>query len=172
MRSRRVVLAALVAGCAGNVPAPAPAPSEAMPELRIQQRSGAEAPTPEATAIPELALDGRRVTLTAADADLRVLLPLLAEAAGVSLVLGPDARGTVSVHFEDMDAMAAIRQVLGQAGLTIVAPLQPPDRPTVFYTMPMDVDELTAEQIQAHFGVTAEVARFLVESRVPPDGPG
>lgn len=168
MRRVHAVLVALIAGCAGNT-APRPAPpmgTESMPELRIQQRAGAEEPTPAPVPL-DLSREGRRVTLTAADADVRVLLPLLAEAAGVSLVLGPDARGSVSVHFEDVDAMAAIRQVLRQAGLTIISPLEPPDRPTVFYTVPVNVDALSAEEIQAHFGVSAEVARLIVESRPP-----
>ena len=160
---RRFAWCIVLAGCAAPPrAAEEPAP---MPELRVQQRVGAEEPTPaEPEVIP--VTDGR-VTLTATDADVRVILPLLAEAAGISMVLEPDVRGTVSVHFERVPALEALRETLSLAGLAVLAELRPPGGGTVFYTVPVSIDALTAEEIRARFGVSADMARFIVQARPP-----
>lgn len=168
VRGRGLIMVALLTACVpAQMPEPAPPAPERMPELRVQQRAGAEAPEPPVHVRMELPSQGQRVTLTATDADLRSVLPLLAEAAGVSLVVGPEVQGTVSVHFEDVPAIQAILETLRQAGLMIVVPLRPPTGPTVFYTVPVNVNEAGVEQIQTHFGVSADLARFVVQARLP-----
>ena len=155
---------------AGAPPAPAPAPAAlpALPPLAVEQTEGV-APlrrAPAATA-GSLRDSGRTVTLTAANVDLRVLLPLLAEAAGVSLVLGPEVRGTVSVSLRAVPARAALESVLEEAGLSLAGAsrLAAPWGPTVFYPIPVNVTTASAETIRRRFDVSAELARFVVESR-------
>ena len=108
----------------------------------------------------------RRVTLTASDADARTLLLWLAQEAGVSLVVAPDVKSRVSVHFEDVQAHDAMRAIMAEAGLSVLtAPRQPNWPPVVFYQMPVNVNEVSAERIIERFGVSAELAQWIVESR-------
>ncbi len=160
------VAVVVLAACAGAAEPPSPAPGP-MPELRVQQRAGAEEPEPLRMEL-QVPTEGR-VTLTATNADVRVILPLLAEAAGVSLLVEPDVQGTVSVHFEDVPALDALRETLDQAGLVVVTSLRPPGGPTVFYTVPVNLNEATVAEIRARFGVSEELARFIVRTRVPPE---
>lgn len=107
------------------------------------------------------------VSLTAMDADLRVLLPALAEAAGVSLIVPRDLRGAVSLHLVDVPAMEALERVLAAADLSLIEPLASPWSPARFYVVPVNVNEADAATIMARFGVSAALARFIVRSRVP-----
>src|SRR6478672_3451736 len=58
---------------------------------------------------------GGRITLTSTNAELRDLLPLLASAAGVNLVMGPEVTGRVSVRFQNVRAIDALNAVIEQA---------------------------------------------------------
>ena len=108
----------------------------------------------------------RRVTITASNADARGLLLWLARESGVSLVVAPDVTSRVSVHFEDVQAHDAMRAIMAEAGLSILtAPLQPNWPPVVFYQMPVNLNEVSAERIMERFGVSAEMAQWIVESR-------
>lgn len=109
------------------------------------------------------------VTLTAVGTDVRSLLAVLAEAAGVDLVVGPAVTGRVTVHLEDVPAREALERVVRETGHMITRPLEVPFPPTVFYVMPVNMNEADAATIQVHFGVSAEMARFIVRSRVPPN---
>jgi hypothetical protein len=110
---------------------------------------------------------GPPVTLSAANVDIRALLPVLAEAAGVSLVLGPDVTGRVSVNLKGVPARTALEAVLAEAGLSLAgeSSLQAPWGPTVFYAVPIDIDRASAAAIQRRFGVSPEVAEWLVANR-------
>lgn len=141
-----------------------------LPTLRVEQMAGREEPVipPGVTLELDAPRQGERVTLTATDTDLRVLLAALADAAGVDLVVGPDVQGRVTVHFEDVPALEALNRLVVETGYMITAPLRPPWGPTVFYTIPVNVNEADAELIRARFGVSAELARFVVRARIPP----
>lgn len=108
-----------------------------------------------------------RVTVNASQADVRVLLPALAQIAGVSLVLDSTARGTVAVHFENVPAIEALRSVIDAAGLTIEGEPEKPWPPAVFYQVPVNVNTATAGVISARFGVSPKLAAFIVRSRRP-----
>jgi type II secretory pathway component GspD/PulD (secretin) len=155
-----VALAAVATSCAP--PAPRVVVVEPpLPPLRVEQvAEPGVAPASEAGR-------GERVTLTAADTDLRALLALLAESAGVSLVLGPEVRGRVTVRFEDVPARDALDEVVRATRLMMVEPLRAPWGATVFYVVPVNVNEADAALIQARFGVSPELARFLVRARAP-----
>lgn len=123
---------------------------------------------PEAVSRDPLAALGatRRVTLTASNAEARTLLLWLAQEAGVSLVVAPDATARVSVHFENVQAHDAMRAIMAQAGLSVLtAPRHPNWPPVVFRQMPVNVNEASAERIIERFGVSVEMAKWIVESR-------
>jgi hypothetical protein len=108
----------------------------------------------------------RRVTITASNADARALLLWLAEEAGVSLVVAPDVTSRVSIHFENVRAGDAMRAIMAEAGLSVLtAPRQPNWPPVVFHQAPVNLDGATAEQIMDRFGVSAEMAQWIVENR-------
>jgi hypothetical protein len=109
----------------------------------------------------------RLVSLTAADVSVRELLPLLAEAAGVDLVLSPEVEGRVSVRFLDVPAAEALDAVMAQAGLAAPAPpLSVPWIPAVvFYELPVNVNMADALTLQRRFGISAAAAALIVASR-------
>lgn len=169
----QVAVTIVLLGFAGACRAPAGAPAEPLPPLAIYEITPADSarvqvsPAPTTAPDPIAALGAtRRVTLTANNADVRTLLLWLAEEAGVSIVVSPDVTTRVSVHFEEVQAHDAMRAIMAEAGLSVLtAPRQPNWPPVVFYQMPVNVNAATPEEIVARFGVSAEMARWIVESR-------
>ena len=108
----------------------------------------------------------KRVTLTSSNADARTLLLWLAQQAGVSIVVSPDVATRVSVSFTDVPAGDAMRAIISQAGLSVLAASAgSPWPPVVFFQLPVNVNEASAETIAARFGVSTEMARWIVEAR-------
>jgi len=108
----------------------------------------------------------KRVTLTSSNADARTLLLWLAQQAEANIVIAPDVQARVSVSFRDVPVVEAMRAVVAEAGLSVLlGPSQAPWPPVVFYQLPVNVETATAEVIAARFGVSAELAKFIVESR-------
>lgn len=169
----RFAAATLLAALLGACRAPAGEPAEPLPPLAVYEITPADSsrvqvsPAPTTAPDPIAALGAtRRVTLTANNADARTLLLWLAEEAGVSIVVSPDVTARVSVHFEDVQAHDAMRAIMAEAGLSVLtAPRLPKWPPVVFYQMPVNVNAATPEQIVVRFGVSAEMARWIVESR-------
>jgi hypothetical protein len=168
----RVSLAAagvlLLAAC--RVPSagfPDPLPPIPVYEIRTVPDSGVVI-----TRVPgqePFASSTRRITLTATDASARTLLIWLAQEAGMNLVVAPDVNARISVNFRDVPADVAMRAIIAEAGLSVLtAANQPLWAPVVFHQPPVNVNEATAESIVARFGVSAELARWIVESRPRP----
>ncbi len=135
--------------------------------IRITTISGA-LPTLPQELVPQsgAGASAKRITLTAVDADVRSLLIALAKEAGISLVVSNDVRRRVSVSFKDASPEEAIRAIIAEAGLTVVDPPSERAMPTVvFYQLPVSVDEAPAEAIAARFGLSADLAKWIVESR-------
>lgn len=109
---------------------------------------------------------GERITLTSTNADLRDLLPLLASAAKVNLVMGPEVRGRISVRFQNVRAIDALNAVIEQAGLVVgdPAPEAPWPRP-VFYDLPVNVNKASAATLRARFDITQRLADWIVAGR-------
>lgn len=157
----------LIAGCASARTAPPPATAPALPPalpplavevLTVPQR-GLNAPD---------AVKGKtsRLTLSASNVDVRELLPAIASAAGVSMVMAPDVRGRVTVHFVNADARDVLRAVIEQAGLTVgpvelIAPFPKP----LFLDLPVNVNEASGAAMQVRFGISAALAELIVTSR-------
>lgn len=132
-----------------------------------EERAGmAIAPSTARDPLAELGAT-KRVSLTASNADARTLLLWLAQQAGVSLVVSPDVNARVSVSLNNIPAADAMRAVISQAGLSVLASSPgAPWPPVVFHHLPVNVNEASAETIAARFGVSTEMARWIVESRV------
>jgi len=159
-----VVAAIVAADCALPRPAPVPAPPPVivaeMPALPVQ------AVVSDSSSSAASQIRGGRVTLSAANADLRDVLTLLANAADVNLVVGPDVRGRISVRFQNVPAIDALYAVIEQAGLSIggAAPEAPWMKP-VFYDLPVNVNFASAAAIRQRFEVTQPLAIWIVKAR-------
>ena len=149
--------------------APAPAPLTDIPVYELT-RPTADAPyaiTRSTTRDPLTELGAtKRVTLTANGADVRTLLLWLAQESGVSLIVSPDVSARVSVSFTDIPAAEAMRAVMAEAGLSVLASrMQPAWPPVVFHQLPVNINTASAEVIASRFGVSRELANWIVTSR-------
>lgn len=162
-----LALCFLVVGCASSRTAPAPTNSPvlppALPPLSVEVLT---VPSKSVTAPDAVKGKGSRLTLSASNVDVRELLPALASAAGVSMVMAPDVRGRVTVHFVNADARDVLRAVIEQAGLTVgpvelIAPFPKP----LFLDLPVNVNEASAAAMQVRFGISAALADLIVTSR-------
>ncbi len=166
-RNSRSTAIALLAGCAAcmqpaarapQAPKPVPSSERELPALPIEAVSVKSRPAGSDSS--------SRITLNSSNADLRQLLPLLANAAGVNLVMGPDVSGRVTVHFQNVAAIDALRAVIEQAGLTVGDPaLTAPWEKPVFYDLPVNVNQASAATIRARFDVSKEMADWVVTAR-------
>jgi hypothetical protein len=162
------LLGAACVPAAAPAPAATPTPMNALPPLAVEQTAGIVRSSALAgSALGRATEQGPPVTLTAANVDIRALLPVLAEAAGISLVVGPEVTGRVSVNLREVPARLALETVLSEAGLTLAgeSPLTAPWGATVFYAIPFHLDDASAAEIQRRFGVSREIAEWLVASR-------
>ncbi len=155
-----VALGMLSAACAPSL-RPLPSAGAELPPLPVEQVS--------ITIIPPATGDrpasGPRVTLTTSRADVRILIPALAQIAGVSVVMDTTVRGAVAVRFENVPAIDALHSVIDAAGLAIEARIEKPWPESVFYHVPVNVNTATAGVISARFGVNQKMAEFIVRSR-------
>jgi hypothetical protein len=175
-----VAASGLLGGCRlSSDPAPAPLPADGerrIPDVPVYEISpsrgpGADSggmviqPAPNRDPLSRLASD-KRVTLTTSTADARTLLLWLAQQGGLDLVVSRDVQARVSVSFKDVPVVDAIRAVIAEAGLSVLtADALSPWPPVVFYHLPVDVNQANEDVIVARFGVSREMARWIVESR-------
>ncbi len=123
---------------------------------------------------PTLALDaritaaGRRVTLTADNADAREVLIAIGNMAGVPLIVSSQIRSRVSTVLVDIAAEDAIQAIAAVIGVAVLRPVAPGQATIVFLQEPVNVNSATAGKIAARFAVSAEMAKLLVESRTAP----
>jgi hypothetical protein len=112
------------------------------------------------------------ITVNAVDADARNLLIAIAQEAGINMVVSSDVRSRVTVRFLNIPAMEAVRAIILQAGLQVAEPPMSGASPAVvFYHLPINVNEASRETIETRFGVSAEMAKWIVESRLPTQKP-
>lgn len=165
--------AATVLGCRPSAPLGDPAaPLPSIPVYEITPNADSSrlviAPAPGRDPVAALGAQ-RRVTLTASDAEARTLLLWLAEEAGVNLVVSPDVRVRVSVNFANVPAEEAMRAIITQAGLSVLAARSgSPWPPVVFFQPPVNVNEASADEIVTRLGVSAEMAKWIVDARQRP----
>lgn len=160
MRAALVAAVMLATACAPPIK-PLPRAGDDLPPLPVEEVSIITVPPP-AGALPG---DQPRVTLHASRADVRVLIPALAQIAGVSVVMDTTVRGTVAVRFENVPAIEALHSVVDAAGLAIEAEIDKPWAESVFYQPPVNVNTAPAGVISARFGVSGKLAEWIVKSR-------
>jgi len=107
----------------------------------------------------------RLITVTAVDADARSLLIAIAREAGINLAVSSDVRRRVSVSLTNAPADEAIAAIIAQAGLSISRPSTAPA--VVFYQLAVNVNQAPAETIAIRFGISSDLAKWLVENRSP-----
>src|SRR5688500_7480064 len=113
----------------------------------------AEAIVVERAAPPVVVDTGRRISVRAIDADARALLGGIAREAGINLLVSTDIARRVTLTLTDVPAMLAIREIALAANLTIESP-QTAVRPSiVYYQLPVNINEASAETIAVRFGV-------------------
>lgn len=159
---RLFVLAACasITACAPTIK-PLSRPADELPPLPVEEVSIITTPPPAGAPASTQPL----VTLSASRADVRVLIPALAQIAGVSVVMDSTVRGTVAVRFENLPAIDALRSVIDAAGLAIETGVEKPWAESVFYQPPVNVNTATAGVISARFGVSGKLADWIVKSR-------
>lgn len=171
-------VALLLAGCGIQQPLFGPRPQAApeaqaapLPPLPVEQiapQPYGERPIVTPPENPLAGFDpGETITLSAVDVDVRALLPALAEAADLSLVMGPEVQGRVTVNLVDVPAIEALEVVLTEADLMIAqAPLVAPWGPAVFYTLPVNVWTADEQLIRVRYRVSEEMAKWIVETQL------
>ena len=158
----RLALIAFVAvsACAPAIK-PLPPVTGELPPLPVEEVSIVTTPPPAGAHPGAQPL----VTLNASRADVRVLIPALAQIAGVSVVMDSTVRGTVAVRFENVPAIEALHSVIDAAGMAIEAKPEKPWPESVFYLPPVNVNTAPAGVISARFGVSGKLADWIVKSR-------
>jgi hypothetical protein len=145
-------------GIPRTVPLPRPLPGLPM-QSQILERPSRSIPF---TAVSSAKL----ITVNAVDADARNLLISIAQEAGINMVVSPDVRSRITVRFLNIPAMEAVEAIILQAGLQVAAPAISGAAPAVvFYQLPINVNDASRETIEARYGVSSEMAKWVVESR-------
>jgi hypothetical protein len=159
------VSVAMLVSCRPQSP-PEPLPAIPVYEIRPTDEGGAAiVPAPARDPLGTVSTS-KRVSLTSNNADARTLLLWLAQEAGVSILVSPDVSSRVSVSFNNVPAIDAMRAIISQAGLSVLSSaMQSPWPPVVFHQLPVNVNEASIETITARFGVSLELAKWLVENR-------
>ena len=112
------------------------------------------------------------ITVNAVDADARNLLISIAQEAGINMVVSSDVRSRITVRFFKIPAMEAVQAIILQAGLQVAEPAMSGAAPAVvFYHLPINVNEASRETIEARFGVSSEMAKWIVDNRSPTQKP-
>lgn len=127
----------------------------------------AEALVEQRTAPPRVENLGERISVRAIDADARALLVGIAREAGINLVVSSDVNRRVSLNLVDVPAIQAINEIAAAANLTIATPEDRTLPPVVYYQLPVNINSASAETIALRFGVSLELARWIVEARKP-----
>jgi hypothetical protein len=170
-RALSVAIAALcLASCRPSHAAnPRPLPNIPVYAIRPSDSTGVRIAPARATDSVAALGATKRVTIATSNADARTLLLWLADQAGVSLVVAPDVNARVSVSFTNVPAGEAMRAIMAKAGLSVLTPgFNGPWPPVVFYQLPANINEASADTIVALFGVSPEMAKWIVESRSKP----
>jgi hypothetical protein len=156
-----------LASCLFQRGVPEPLPAIPVYEITPREEGAGVSISPSRSGDPLADLGAtKRVSLTANMADVRALLLWLAREAGVSLLVAPDVSARVSVSFNNVPAVDAMRAIISQAGLSVLTSgLQTPWPPVVFHQLPVNIDEASAETLAARFGVSLEMAKWIVDAR-------
>lgn len=110
-----------------------------------------------------------RVTITADNADAREVLLAIARLGGLDVVVSSQIRTRVTAHLIDVPAYQAIQAIADVTGLGVLRPAAPGGATVVFFQEAVNVNDAKAAKIGSRFGVSSELAKFVVEA--PPSPP-
>lgn len=127
----------------------------------------AEALVERRTAPPRVENLEQRISVRAIDADARALLIGIAAQAGINMVVSSDVNRRVSLTLNDVPAIQAIREIAVAAELTVATPENRALPAVVYYQLPVNINTASAETIVKRFGVSEELAKWIVEARKP-----
>ena len=127
----------------------------------------AEALVEQRAAPPRVENLNERISVRAIDADARALLIGIAAQAGINMVVSADVNRRVSVTLTDVPAIQAIQEIAQAANLTVATPENRALPAVVYYQLPVNINTASAETIAKRFGVSDELARWIVEARKP-----
>ena len=150
-----------VVGVTPAAPEPSASALPPLPTLPVQDLVVQRAAPPRVENL------NQRISVRAIDADARALLVGIANQAGINLVVSSDVNRRVSLTLNDVPAIQAINEIAVAAGLTVATPANTALPSVVYYQLPVNINSASAETIAKRFGVSEELARFLVESRKP-----
>ena len=159
---------AVLAACFRQDPAPLPA---AQPVIReIVPEASPQPPVAVASGVTLVEPVEPLITLTMANAPVRVVLERLAEIGNLSLIIPASLTRTVSVQYVNVPVSVALKDLLSRSGLRLGTATSGPlpfDTVTVYYHLPAHIDSLSVEGIMRRFGVSRAMAELIVKSRRP-----
>ena len=106
-----------------------------------------------------------RVTITADNADAREVLMAIARVGNLNVVVSSEIRSRVTAHLIDVPADQAIQAIAQVHGFGVLRPAAPGAATVVFFQPAVDVNGARAETIAARFGVSSNLADFVVQSQ-------
>ena len=106
-----------------------------------------------------------RVTITADNADAREVLVAIARVGGLNVVVSSQIQARVTAHLVDVPADEAIQAIAEVSGLGVLRPAAPGGSTVVFLQEAVNVNRAGAAAVAARFGVSKELAKFVVESQ-------
>lgn len=109
-----------------------------------------------------------RVTITADNVDAREVIMAIARVGGLDVVVSAEIRSRVTAHLIDVPADQAIQAIADVNGLGVLRPAAPGGSTVVFLQPVVDVNRASAETVASRFGVSRELAKFVVETQPPP----
>jgi hypothetical protein len=139
---------------------PAPLPPLAAQEI-------IEVLPPRAERAP--AADSSRISRDLVDEIARLQILHIAREAGLSVVVPPTmtANMRVTLRLNNLSPLDAIKAIADAAGHGFAAgPPKPIGSSTVFYRPPVNIDSLDVAGLQRVYGVSPEMARLIVLSRI------
>ena len=122
---------------------------------------------PEVTESRSAATGRPRVTITADNADAREVLLAIARVGEIDVVVSSEVRTRVTAHLIDVPAEQAIQAIADVSGLGVMRPDAPGSATVVFFQPPVNVNRARAETVASRFGVSRELATFVVETQSP-----
>lgn len=137
-------------------------PRMPLPTLPAQPTLG-----PQVTESRPTVIGPPRVTITADNADAREVLVAIARVGGLNVVVSSEIRSRVTAHLIDVPADRAIQAIADANGLGVLHPEAPGGATIVFFQTPLNVNAASAESVASRFGVSRELANFVVETQPP-----
>jgi hypothetical protein len=135
------------------------------PRIPVPALPRAPSVAPRVTESRSTKVAAPRVTITADNADAREVLLAIARLGGIDVVVSSEIRSRVTAHLIDIPADQAIQAIAEVNGLGVLRPSARGGATVVFLQPPVNVNGARAETVVSRFGVSRELAKFVVETQ-------